>query len=97
MTTTRATCNSSKSRRKDIDLRGDKAASSIVATRLKEEGHDPLSLMIGKIHAFNSRRPRQSDNDAKHLELLRRLLPHSWSKRASACWWRIFASGPRRC
>ncbi len=123
---------------KDIDLRGDKAASSLVAMRLKEEGHkvacvvnvkrkeppglgmnyvvqldmkgigrisvevlekmplvdspdapprgialvmddfpvlDPLSLMIGKIHAFNSRRPGQSDNDAKHLELLRRLLP----------------------
>ena len=123
---------------KDIDLRGDKAASSIVATRLKEEGHrvaclvnvkrkeppglgmnyvvqldmkdigrisvevlekmplvdspdapprgialvmdnfpvlDPLSLMIGKVHAFNNRRPGQSDNDAKHLELLRRLLP----------------------
>jgi len=36
---------------------------------------DPLSLMIGKIHAFNNRRPGQSDNDAKHLELLRRLLP----------------------
>ena len=123
---------------KDIDLRGDKAASSILATRLKEEGHkiaclvnvrrkeppglgmnyviqldmkgigrisvevlekmplvdnpdapprgialvmddfpvlDPLSLMIGKLHAYTSRRPGQSDNDAKHLELLRRLLP----------------------
>ena len=36
---------------------------------------DPLSLMIGKIHAYNNRRPGQSENDAKHLELLRRLLP----------------------
>lgn len=123
---------------KDIDLRGDKAAYSLVSARLKEEGHkvatlanvkrkeppglgmnyvvqfdmigigrvsvevlekmplvdspeapprgfalvidefpvlDPLSLMIGKIHAFNNRRPGQSENDAKHLELLRRLLP----------------------
>jgi hypothetical protein len=123
---------------KDIDLRGDKAASSLMAARLKEEGYkvvstahvkrkeppglgmnyvfqvdmknlgrisvevlekmplvdspdlppqgfavetdgipvlDPLSLMIGKIHAWNSRAAGQSDNDAKHLELLRRLLP----------------------
>lgn len=36
---------------------------------------DPLSLMIGKIHAWNSRPAGHSDNDAKHLELLRRLLP----------------------
>lgn len=123
---------------KDIDLRGDKAASSLLAARLKEEGHkitcivqvkrneppglgmtyvvqldmqglgrisvevlekmplvdapdapprgialvvgdfpvlDPLSLMIGKIHAWNNRPVGHSDNDAKHLELLRRLLP----------------------
>jgi len=123
---------------KDIDLRGDKAASSLMAARLKEEGYkvvstahvkrkeppglgmnyvfqvdmknlgrisvevlekmplvdnpdlppqgfavetdgipvlDPLSLLIGKIHAFNNRRPGQSENDARHLELLRRLLP----------------------
>jgi hypothetical protein len=122
----------------DIEVRGDKAASSLIGIHLKELGHeilqilnvrrkalgnapmnyilqikikgtgrasvevlekmplvdvpnepprglvaesggvlilDPLSLMIGKIHAFNSRRPGQSDNDAKHLELLRRLLP----------------------
>ena len=123
---------------KDIDLRGDKAASTLVKERLKKQGHriavtvnvrrkeppglgmnyvlqvdmagigrvsvevlekmplvdspdlpprgfvvvthgipllDPLSLMIGKLHAYTSRRPGQSDNDAKHLELLRRLLP----------------------
>lgn len=123
---------------KDIDLRGNKAASSLVAARLKGEGHkvvavvnvqrreppglgmnyvvqvemkglgrtsvevlekmplvdspdlppqgfavetdgipvlDPLSLMIGKIHAWNNRPAGQSDNDARHLELLRRLLP----------------------
>ncbi len=36
---------------------------------------DPLSLMMGKIHAWNHRPAGQSDNDAKHLELLRRLLP----------------------
>lgn len=123
---------------KDIDLRGDKAASTLVGARLLKQGHriatsvhvhrkeppglgmnfvlqvdmqgvgrvsvevlekmplvdspdlppqgfavvangipvlDPLSLMIGKIHAWNSRPPGHSDNDAKHLELLRRLLP----------------------
>jgi hypothetical protein len=33
---------------------------------------DPLSLMIGKIHAFNHRAPGLSDKDAVHLQLLAR-------------------------
>lgn len=36
---------------------------------------DPLSLMIGKTHAWNHRPAGQSDNDARHLRLLRKVVP----------------------
>lgn len=36
---------------------------------------DPLSLAIGKIHAFNHRPAGQADKDAVHLHLLSRIIP----------------------
>ena len=36
---------------------------------------DPLSLMIGKIHAFNNRSGDLVNKDAVHLGLLARIIP----------------------